>query len=67
MQQEDVYVCERTPVWLTLCHEDQGPSHHSGGNSHEGGGGVVREVLASVEPGGDECGSGVSVDGVRWL
>ncbi len=27
-------MCERTPVWLTSCHEDQGSSHHSGGNSH---------------------------------
>jgi hypothetical protein len=27
-------VGERTPVWLSPCHEDQGSSHHSGGNSH---------------------------------
>jgi hypothetical protein len=27
-------VCERTPVWLTPCHEDQGSSHHSGGIFH---------------------------------
>ncbi len=27
-------VSERTPVWLSPCHEDQGSSHHSCGNSH---------------------------------
>jgi hypothetical protein len=26
-------VGEWTPVWLSPCHEDQGSSHHSGGNS----------------------------------